>query len=122
MQAIPVLLLASIVIFGFIRLIPGDPALALAGQNATPEQVAALRERFGLDQPLTTQYVTWIGQALRGDLGFSYISDRPVRDLVSQRIPATLQLALGSVLVMLMLARRSGSSPPCGRTARWPTW
>jgi peptide/nickel transport system permease protein len=107
-QAIPVLLLASIVIFGFIRLIPGDPALALAGQNATPEQVAALRERFGLDQPITTQYVTWIGQALRGDLGFSYISDRPVRDLVSQRIPATLQLALGSILVMLILGAPLG--------------
>lgn len=107
-QAIPVLLLASIVIFGFIRLIPGDPALALAGQNATPEQVAALRERFGLDQPITTQYVTWIGQALRGDLGFSYISERPVRDLVSQRIPATLQLALGSILVMLIVGAPLG--------------
>ena len=107
-QAVPVLLLASIVIFGFIRLIPGDPALALAGQNATPEQVEALRERFGLDQPLTTQYVTWIGQALRGDLGFSYISDRPVRDLVSQRIPATLQLALGSILVMVLVGAPLG--------------
>ncbi|MCA9879464.1 MAG: ABC transporter permease [Thermomicrobiales bacterium] len=107
-QAVPVLLLASIVIFGFIRLIPGDPALALAGQNATPEQVAALRERFGLDEPITTQYLTWVGQALRGDLGFSYITDRPVRDLISQRIPATLQLAGGSILVMLVVGAPLG--------------
>jgi peptide/nickel transport system permease protein len=102
-QAVPVLLLASFVIFGFIRLIPGDPALALAGQNATPEQVAALRTRFGLDRPLVAQYLTWIGQAARGDLGVSYISDRPVGDLIRQRLPATVQLALGSVAVMLLI-------------------
>lgn len=102
-QAIPVLILASFVIFGFIRLIPGDPALALAGQNATPEQVEALRSRFGLDRPLMSQYLTWIGQAVRGDLGMSYITDRPVGELIRQRIPATIQLALGSVVVMLLV-------------------
>lgn len=102
-QAVPVLLLASVVIFGFIRLIPGDPAVALAGQNATTEQIAALRHRFGLDRPLVAQYLTWIGHATRGDLGVSYISDRPVADLIRQRIPATIQLALGSVLVMLLI-------------------
>jgi peptide/nickel transport system permease protein len=102
-QAVPVLFLASVIIFGFIRLIPGDPAVALAGQNATPDQIAALRTRFGLDEPLINQYLTWIGHAVRGDLGISYISDRPVADLIQQRIPATLQLALGSVLVMLLV-------------------
>jgi peptide/nickel transport system permease protein len=98
-----VLLLASVIIFGFIRLIPGDPALALAGQNATPEQVEALRHRFGLDRPIYEQYATWIGQAVQGDLGVSYISDRPVAELIRQRIPATIQLALGSVLIMLLV-------------------
>jgi peptide/nickel transport system permease protein len=102
-QAVPVLILASLVIFGFIRLIPGDPALALAGQNATTEQIEALRNRFGLDRPLVSQYLTWISHAARGDLGVSYISDRPVADLIRQRIPATIQLALGSVLVMLLI-------------------
>ena len=102
-QAVPVLLLASVVIFGFIRLIPGDPALALAGQNATTEQIEALRHRFGLDRPLVAQYWTWISHAARGDLGVSYISDRPVADLIRQRIPASIQLALGSVLVMLLV-------------------
>ena len=102
-QAVPVLVLASVVIFGFIRLIPGDPALALAGQNATPEQVEALRARFGLDRPLISQYLTWVGHAVRGDLGTSYISDRPVGELIAQRIPATVQLAFGSVLVMLVV-------------------
>jgi peptide/nickel transport system permease protein len=102
-QAVPVLILASLVIFGFIRLIPGDPALALAGQNATTEQIEALRRRFGLDLPLVAQYLTWISHAARGDLGVSYISDRPVADLIRQRIPATVQLALGSMLVMLLI-------------------
>ncbi|MFN8591885.1 MAG: ABC transporter permease [Thermomicrobiales bacterium] len=102
-QAVPVLLLASFVIFGFIRLIPGDPAIALAGQNATPEQVEALRRRFGLDRPVPVQYATWISNATRGDLGDSYISKRPVADLIRQRIPATIQLALGSLLVMLLI-------------------
>jgi peptide/nickel transport system permease protein len=102
-QAVPVLVLASLIIFGFIRLIPGDPALALAGQNATTEQIEALRHRFGLDLPLVAQYLTWISHAARGDLGVSYISDRPVADLIRQRIPATIQLALGSVLVMLLI-------------------
>ena len=102
-QAVPVLILASLVIFGFIRLIPGDPALALAGQNATTEQIEALRHRFGLDRPLVAQYLTWISHAARGDLGVSYISDRPVADLIRQRIPATIQLALGSLLVMLLI-------------------
>jgi peptide/nickel transport system permease protein len=102
-QAVPVLILASLVIFGFIRLIPGDPALALAGQNATTEQIEALRHRFGLDLPLVAQYLTWISHAARGDLGVSYISDRPVADLIRQRIPATVQLALGSMLVMLLI-------------------
>jgi peptide/nickel transport system permease protein len=101
-QAVPVLILASIIIFGFIRLIPGDPALALAGQNATPEQIASLRQRFGLDQPIVTQYLTWIGQAARGDFGYSYITDRPVAELIRQRIPASIQLALGSMAVMLL--------------------
>jgi peptide/nickel transport system permease protein len=102
-QAVPVLLLASIAIFGFIRFIPGDPALALAGQNATPEQVDALRHRFGLDRPVISQYLTWIGHVVRGDLGVSYITDRPVAELIGQRIPATIQLAAGSVLVMLLV-------------------
>jgi peptide/nickel transport system permease protein len=102
-QAVPVLLLASIVIFGFIRLIPGDPAVALAGQNATPEQLDALRHRFGLDRSLPAQYLTWIGHAARGDLGMSYITQRPVAELIAQRIPATIQLALGSVVVMVLI-------------------
>jgi peptide/nickel transport system permease protein len=102
-QAVPVLILASLVIFGFIRLIPGDPALALAGQNATTEQIEALRRRFGLDRPLVAQYLTWISHGARGDLGVSYISDRPVADLIRQRIPATIQLALGSALVRLLI-------------------
>ena len=102
-QAVPVLLLASLVIFGFIRLIPGDPALALAGQNATPSRSRRCAIALAWIVPSYEQYLTWISHAARGDLGVSYISDRPVADLIRQRIPATIQLALGSVLVMLLI-------------------
>jgi peptide/nickel transport system permease protein len=77
--------------------------VALAGQNATPEQLDALRHRFGLDRSLPAQYLTWIGHAARGDLGMSYITQRPVAELIAQRIPATIQLALGSVVVMVLI-------------------
>ena len=60
LQAIPVLFLSSIIVFFFIRAVPGDPAMIMAGQNATPEQLEALRARFNLDEPLLTQYLTWL--------------------------------------------------------------
>jgi peptide/nickel transport system permease protein len=101
LQAVPVLVLTSVVIFVFIRLIPGDPAIALAGQNATPEQVAALRHRFELDRPIAIQYLTWVGRLARGDFGESYILHRSIGQLIAQRLPATLHLAVGTIAVML---------------------
>lgn len=103
LQAIPVLFLTSIAMFMFIRLIPGDPALTMAGLNARPEQVAALRSQYGLDQPLTVQYTTWLGKILRGDFGTAYASKRPIAELIAQRIPATVELAMGAMAVTLLL-------------------
>jgi len=101
LQAVPVLFLSSVAVFLFIRLVPGDPAVTIAGPNATPDQVAALRHSYQLDRPLAVQYLTWLGHLARGDLGLSYTTRRPVAALVAQRLPATLHLAVGTMVVML---------------------
>jgi peptide/nickel transport system permease protein len=101
-QAVPVLFLTSVVVFLFIRAVPGDPAMIMAGQNATPQQLEALRKRFGLDEPVVTQYVKWMGRLARGDLGTAYVTERPISQLIRQRLPATLHLAFGAMTVMLL--------------------
>jgi len=108
LQSIPVLFLSSVFVFLFIRMIPGDAAVLMAGPNATPEQVTALRARFGTDQPLVVQYGRWISQALQGDLGISYIGQRPIANLIVQRLPATLHLAVGAMLVIVVLGGSLG--------------
>ncbi|MGD8937894.1 MAG: ABC transporter permease, partial [Gammaproteobacteria bacterium] len=75
---IPVLLGISIIVFFIMALIPGDPALAILGSYATPENVAKLREEFGLDKPLLQQYIIWLTNLLQGDFGRSYSLNRPV--------------------------------------------
>src|SRR5262249_24346426 len=91
-QLIPVLFLASIAVWLMIYLIPGDPAIALLGGDATPEQLARARVLMGLDQPLPVQYALWLGRVVRGDLGVSHLHGLPVRTTLAQRIPATLPL------------------------------
>ena len=100
-QAIPVVVLTSIAIFFFIRLIPGDPAVSIAGLNATPDQVEALRHRYGLDRPLAGQYLTWVGRMARGDFGTAYASQQPISALILSRLPATLELAVGAMIITL---------------------
>lgn len=103
LQSLPVFFLASILIFAFIRLAPGDPALLMAGWDATPEQVAALSVQYGLDRPLTEQYLSWIGRMLRGDLGHAFVSKRPLGDLILARLPATLHLAISTMVVIVAI-------------------
>lgn len=103
-QMVPVLLVVSIVVFMIIRLIPGDPAEIIAGPNATPEQLAALRARLGLDEPLWNQYVIWLGNLAQGDFGVSYINKYPVSQLVLQRIPATVELALAALVIGVLIS------------------
>jgi len=103
LQALPVVLLASIVVFVFLRALPGDPASLMAGQDATPEQVAAITKRFELDKPIYVQYLTWVQRMAAGDMGTAYGSQRPVKDLILGRLPATLHLATGTILLMLTL-------------------
>jgi peptide/nickel transport system permease protein len=103
LQAIPVLFLTSVAVFLFIRMIPGDPAISIAGMNARPEQVEILRKQYGLDKPLVEQYTTWLGHILRGDFGTAYTSKRPITDLILQRLPATLELAIGAMTVTILI-------------------
>jgi peptide/nickel transport system permease protein len=96
---VPILIGLSIVVFAMISLIPGDPATAILGSFATPENVERLNRQLGLDQPLVGQYLTWAGNLLQGDMGRSYALNRPVADEVFERFGATLILA-GTALVL----------------------
>ena len=103
-QMIPVLLIVSIVVFLIIHLIPGDPAQLIAGSNATPEQIEALRSEYGLDQPLWVQYLIWLRNVVTGNLGNSIVNGFPVNTLIMQRIPATVELAAASALIGALIA------------------
>lgn len=107
-QLLPVLFGITLVVFFMIHLIPGDPASTLLGNRSTPEAVAALRQQFGLDQPLYRQYLDFLGRILHGDLGTSFVYKSGVGGLVQGRISATLWLlgagALFSVLISVPLA------------------
>jgi peptide/nickel transport system permease protein len=103
-QMIPVLFLISIAVFSIIHFIPGNPAQIIAGPNATPEQLAALEARLGLDQPLWMQYVIWLRNVFSGDLGVSYINNFPVREMIRQRVPATIELAVASMIIAVIIA------------------
>jgi peptide/nickel transport system permease protein len=108
-QAIPVLMLSTIGVFLLLHQLPGDPALVLAGPDAPPEAIAAIRQDMGLDQPLAVQYVVWLGHVVRGDMGKSLASKLPVSQLISQRAPATLELALAAEVLTILIALPLGT-------------
>ncbi|AZS35714.1 Glutathione transport system permease protein GsiC [Microbacterium lemovicicum] len=99
-----VLAIGSVVAFAVPRLAPGDVAVTLAGPNATPENIEAIRERLGLDRPEIVQFFDWIGGLFRGDLGTSYVYSRSVASLIGDRLDSTLQLALLAALFVAILA------------------
>ncbi len=99
-----VLAIASVAVWGLIYAIPGDPAVALVGGDASEAELQAVRARLGLDQPLLLQYGTWLMNVLQGDLGTSYYSADTVGSLLVRRIPATVQLAAFSTVITLILA------------------
>jgi peptide/nickel transport system permease protein len=106
LQAVPIMLLLSVFLFGVVRLMPGGPlAQAERNPNVTPEQLAAMRTRLGLDQPLPVQYVKWIKAfILEGDWGYSIKFRRPVAEMIGERLPATLLLFGIGFLVTLLIA------------------
>jgi peptide/nickel transport system permease protein len=100
---VPVLFGLLVLTFVLIRVAPSDPAAALAGENATVEQIGAIRQQYGFDKPLTTQFVLYIGQVLRGNFGSSVYSNRLVVDDLTLRLPATLELTAAALLLAIVL-------------------
>jgi peptide/nickel transport system permease protein len=105
---LPTLFLVSVLIFGLQQLLPGDPALALAGEDADPNVIAHLRERFHLDEPLPVRYAYWAGGVLRGDLGESVRIQKPVTELIVEKLPVTIELALLALTIALAIGVTAG--------------
>ena len=114
---IPTLFGVTIVTFVLTYILPGNPALVKAGPLATPQHIAEMERRMGLDQPMVVQYWRYLRGLSRGDLGESHATGRPVLEDLIQRVPATLELTLAALLVALPWASRSAWSRRCGATA-----
>lgn len=102
-QGIPVVLFASIFVFSILQLVPGDPATNIAGPDASDEDVEIIRERLGLNKSIPQQYLSWIGGAVRGDLGDSFRSSRPVSELLTDALGPTLELTLVAFTIEIVL-------------------
>ncbi|NLS06021.1 ABC transporter permease [Rhizobium sp. P32RR-XVIII] len=108
LQLIPTVVLLSLIIFSLQHLLPGDPALVLAGDNPDEATLAAIRAQYHLDQPIFVQYLYWVKGVLTGDLGESMRHNRPVLDLILLKLPVTLQLAVMGIVVALILGITGG--------------
>jgi peptide/nickel transport system permease protein len=113
LAAIPVMGVVALFVFLLLRLTPGDPAAILAGDNATSEQLERIRVSLGLNEPLYTQFFTWIGKLLRGDLGVSLSSSQPVLKLIGQRIEPSIAIAISTIILSVLIA------VPLGVIAAW---
>jgi len=111
--AIPVLLGVSFLVFLILHLAPGDPTVLMLGTEWTPQDAARLRAELGLDKPLLAQYVDWLGRVLHGNLGNQYTTRQPVLGAIIERLPTTLTLALGSMVVAI------GLGIPIGMITAW---
>ena len=105
---IPTLFFVSVLIFGLQQLLPGDPALAMAGEERDPAVIAFLREKYHLDQPLPVRYALWIEGVAQGDLGASIRIKRPVLDLIKEKLPVTGELAVLALLISLTIGIPAG--------------
>ncbi|EHD22180.1 MULTISPECIES: ABC transporter permease [Brenneria] len=113
LAAIPVMLVVALFVFLLLRLSPGDPAAIIAGDMATPQQLEAIRESLGLNQPLYQQFFVWISQLLHGDFGTSLMAQTPVLTMIGQRLEPTLSLALVAISFTILI------SVPLGVLAAW---
>src|SRR5271154_3365006 len=99
LQIVPVIVLATFIVFGLLQLVPGDPAVTLAGDSASPQRIAEIPQISRLDKPFPGQSGTWLGGAAAGDLSKSLLSGEPVRDSIVQRLPHTLLIVAGALLL-----------------------
>jgi peptide/nickel transport system permease protein len=109
------LVAASIVAFALPRMAPADPAVSIAGPDASPETLDLIRTEMGLDQPFLTQYFTWIGGVLGGDLGMSFTTARPVAELIGTRLSSTLELAIVAGILMVVIGITLGVATATAR-------
>ncbi len=105
---VPTLFFVSVLIFSLQQLLPGDAAVALAGEEGDPAVLAAIRAKYHLDQPLVVQYGLWIGRVLRGDFGESLRNRIPVRELLASKLPVTVELAVCSMAIALVIGVPAG--------------
>ena len=105
---IPVLLVVTMVVFSLMLLLPGDPAMALLGENLDPQAYATVRQALGLDQPVPVQYARWLSKTLQGDLGRSLHTREPVLTAIGEHLPRTLYLTLAAMAVSLLVAIPAG--------------
>jgi peptide/nickel transport system permease protein len=104
LAVIPVLLIVAMLVFGLLRMVPGDPAAVIAGDAATNEQVRDIRERLGLEKPIPVQFAIWLGRLVQGDLGQSFFFKKPVADLIAQRFEPTLALGVCALVLAVSVA------------------
>jgi peptide/nickel transport system permease protein len=105
---LPTLVFVTMLIFGLQQLLPGDPAIVLAGEDQDPQVIAYLREKMRLDEPLPLRYLYWVGDVLQGDLGESIRSQQPVLELLLQKLPVTIELAVLAMLIAMLIGIPAG--------------
>ena len=116
---VPTLVFVSMLIFGLQQLLPGDPAKILAGEEQDPTVIAYLHKKLHLDEPLPVRYAYWVGGVLHGDLGESVRTQQPVLELVAQKLPVTLELALLAMTIALVIGIPAGVVAAVGRGTGW---
>ncbi|PWC12279.1 glutathione ABC transporter permease GsiC [Brenneria roseae subsp. americana] len=121
LEMIPVLLVISLLVFGFIKLLPGDPARIYAGSDASIEAVEAARQQLGLNAPLPQQYVNWLGGLFKGDLGVTYRTQQPVAEVISKSFMPTMWLALAGFAWSVALGLLIGVVSALKR-GKWQDW
>jgi len=119
LQLVPTLVLVSVLIFGLQQLLPGDPALVMAGEERDPAVIEQIRRQYRLDQPLPVQYVYWIGNVLRGDLGESMRIKQPVSQLIAEKLPVTVQLAAMAMFFALAIGIPAGIVSAVKKDSAW---
>jgi peptide/nickel transport system permease protein len=116
---IPTLIFVSMLIFGLQQLLPGDPAVVLAGEDQDPNVVAYLRQKMHLDEPLPVRYLYWINGVLHGDLGESLRMQKPVRELILEKLPVTIELAAFAMIIALLIGVPMGILSAVKRNTAW---
>jgi len=118
-QLLPTLFFVSVIIFSLQQLLPGDPAMVMAGEERDPAVIEQIRKQYRLDQPVYVQYFYWVKGVLSGDLGESMRIKQPVRELVVQKLPVTLQLASMALLVALLIGIPAGIVSAVKKDSAW---